>query len=777
MADAGISTVCLVYPTALVVAYTASHLIVRLWTRADWAPRRVHTVLSSLSLLCLSLLSSIVLSIVGIATRDADGRWWESQPYLAHQVAVLFFFLASILPDPEQPYRPSPASGIVWLLATGFETALAVWQARTVLALTALDLLDIVSLCLAATRVLCLSLGVVFLYLSAPKQSLLTGDEVRYGTIPSPPDTTSPPETDWVDYVINFVKVFRLIWPSESPALQLRAVVCLLLLAVQRVVNVLVPLQLGVIVRSLAPGSLPVQAIVWYAALRALQGEQGVIGCVRAHLWIPIGQATYRQLSAAAFAHVLSLSLDFHLGKRLGEVMSALTKGAALNTFLVTLLFTLFPMLADLGVAAAYLLATFDPFYCLIVIAMGWAYIFTTIYLSKFRARARREMTACDREMDAVKADGLISYEVVHYNDAVAAELARFADRVSFYQRAEYVVMRLLNLLNAAQNVIFTLGVALTCLLSAYNVAGGRETIAVFVTLISYLTQLQAPLNFFGSCYTQMQNNLVDAERMLALFDEEPTVVDAPDAVDLVDCQGALELRDVSFSYDGRRTVLHNITLTVAPGTSLAVVGETGSGKSSLLRLLFRFYNVSAGQILLDGTPVEQLTIQSLRSHIGVVPQETMLFNDTLLYNIRYARPSATDDQVYAACKAASLHDKILAFPDGYLTQVGERGLRLSGGEKQRLSIARAILKAPQIIFMDEATSSLDSATEQAIQASLADVSRGRTTITIAHRLSTIVHCDKIVVLQQGRIVETGTHSELLRREGQYKQMWEKQSM
>ncbi|UKZ72373.1 hypothetical protein TrVFT333_000002 [Trichoderma virens FT-333] len=316
-------------------------------------------------------------------------------------------------------------------------------------------------------------------------------------------------------------------------------------------------------------------------------------------------------------------------------------------------------------------------------------------------------------------------------------------------------------MLNAVQNLIFTLGVAVVSLLSAYNISSGAEDVALSVSLIAYLAQLQAPLGFFGSFYTQIQNNLIDAERMLASFEEKPSVIDKPTAYDLHHCKGHIKFEKVSFAYDPRQQALYDISLDILPGTSIAIVGESGSGKSTLLRLLFRFYNVDSGKILIDGINTEDITIRSLRDHFGVVPQETMLFNDPLMYNLLYANPTASEEDVYNACKAASVHEKVMALPDGYETQI---------------AIARAILKSPTMILMDEVTASLDSATEMAIQTSLAKINEGRTSITIAHRLSTIVHCDQIVFLHDGRIIEQGTHVQLLSQNGQYKKKWDKQT-
>ncbi|ORY14659.1 putative transport protein [Clohesyomyces aquaticus] len=698
--------------------------------------------------------------------------------------------LVGLLPDPNGQFHPSVSHLCAWIFAIGIEIVLLIngrhhdgGKLQAELPLQAVRIAAIAGMCLLS------ALAHVQNRKDIDKHdtdSLIRTEDppsFSYGATDAknqPHQAKNPsrsPQIGWLDYFVGFRILFPYIWPSGSWRQQLILILSLCLMIGQRIINILVPYQLGVLIESVGLGKMAYKEILVYILYRGLQGQQGVLGSFRAIVWIPVSQSLFRRLTCAAFEHVLSLSLEFHLSKRIGEVLSALNKGSALNTFLDSFAFQLFPMVFDLAVAAVYFMIRLDVLYSLILIGVMWTYVYMTIYMAQWRAKARREMAMKDREMDATKMDTMMSYETVHHNDAVPVEVERFGEHVAQFQSAEFSVLFSLNALNIAQNLVLVFGTLLVVLLSTLQISVGMHTVAMFVSVLAYFTQLQAPLQFFGSFYTQVQNNLVDAERMLGLFKLQPSITDSPNAVPLTTCNGRIHFAHVSFSYDSQRAALSDVSFTIEPGTSTAIVGESGSGKSTCLKLLFRFYDVCKGSISVDGHDIRHLTLGSYRKHIGVVPQDTILFNTSLMFNLQYAKPGASEQEIIEACRIASIHDRILSFPLGYQTMVGERGLRLSGGEKQRIAIARAILKNPQIMLLDEATASLDSHTERQIQTSVEAATNGRTTVTIAHRLSTITKCQQILVMHEGCIVERGTHEELLEAGGRYCGMWYKQTV
>jgi ABC-type transport system involved in Fe-S cluster assembly fused permease/ATPase subunit len=549
----------------------------------------------------------------------------------------------------------------------------------------------------------------------------------------------------------------------------------------QRAINVFVPLLTSNITDALtgkdgAPVQTPWALISVYVLCRWLQGGQGLLGAARAILWVPVEQYAYRAISNAAFVHVHNLSAEFHTGKRTGEVISALNKGSAINSFLSYITFNVGPMIFDLVVAVVYLSINFDVYLGLTVAIVTFLYIYVTIRLAQWRVTLRRNTVNSERDMEAVKNDSLHSWDTVKYFNAEEYEFERYRASILKLQGYQYWLEITLSIMNTTQGVLFMLALLIACFIEAYQVAQGYQTVGKFVLLIVYMTQLQQPLNFFGTFYRAIQQSLINAERLLELFKEQPTVVDRPDVRELTNCTGDIVFDNVTFGYDKRKPALNSLSFRCQPGTTTALVGESGGGKTTVFRMLFRYYNPDTGRILIDGHDVQEVSIDSVRRHIGVVPQDCNMFNESVMYNLKYANQSATDEEVFAACRAAAIHDRIIAFPDGYETKVGERGVRLSGGERQRVAIARTILKNPRITLLDEATAALDTETEERIKSAFDSLSSGRTTIIIAHRLSTVVDADQILVLSGGTIVESGTHNELLQLDGKYASMWRKQS-
>lgn len=553
------------------------------------------------------------------------------------------------------------------------------------------------------------------------------------------------PRRTWVEYVRGYSLFFPYLWPKDSTRLKLQVLLCFILVVLQRCVNMAVPLQIGRVVDSLDKAvesvrrgepltteNFPLTNFLILGGLWILQGQTGLLGSLRSLLWIPVSQYSYRGLTTAAFNHVHCLSLDFHLSKRTGEVLSALNKGSAINQFLEQVTFQVVPNVFDLFLSIYMFYYLFGPFYAELNLVNTCWYLYMTIKMAATRADHRRDMTNADREEEAVKNDSISSYETVKYFNAEEFESRRYQDKVSVFQRAEIKVQMGMVMMNVCQTLVFNLGRIVAALVCGWQVAVGVRTPGSWFTVVAYLTQLQGPLNFFGTFYRTVQQAMISGERLLELFKIQPTVVDTPHAVPLEDFHGHVRWKNVSFAYDRRKPALRNISFECAPGTTTAFVGESGGGKSTLFRHMFRYYDCDEGSIEFDGKDVKDLSIESVRRQIGVVPQDTTLFNETLMYNLLYANPSATEEEVYAACRAASIHDRIMGFPDQYNTQVGERGLRLSGGEKQRVAIARTILKDPRIIMLDEATSALDTHTEQEIQDNVWNIGEGRTLLIIA---------------------------------------------
>ncbi|CAG8588309.1 8119_t:CDS:10 [Paraglomus brasilianum] len=585
-----------------------------------------------------------------------------------------------------------------------------------------------------------------------------------------------------------FIKTRRLLpylWPTRHLRLQITILVCLICLVLGRVVNVFLPVQNKKLIDDLTLNSADEQYnwktimidIFIYVGLRFLQGNVGLLSNIQTYLWIDIAQFTTRKVSVDMFDHLLELSLRFHINRKTGEILRAQKRGvASIVSILSSVLFQVAPTLADIGIAVAYFTVAFDKLFGIIVFVTMTLYVVSTIILTEWRTAYRRRANQLENLMEAKAVDSLLNYETVKYYAAELFESKEYARAVDDYQDADKKSNATTYILTLVQNVIIQAGLLVGGLLCAYQVTQGQKTVGDFVLYLAYILQLYQPLNDFGSYYKTIQKNLVDMEKMLDLMHEPLEIEDPSTAKPLEMEKGEIEFKNVSFAYDERIPILKNVSFRVPSGHTVAIVGPSGGGKSTILRLLLRFYDIQEGRILIDGIDVRDVKQYDLRSKIGVVPQDTVLFNNSIKYNVSYSKPDATDEEVAAAAVAAQIHEKILGFPDGYETKVGERGLRLSGGEKQRVAIARTLLKNPQIVLLDEATSALDTSTERHIQKSLQQMTANRTTLIIAHRLSTIVHADQILVIKQGKIVEQGSHDELMQTEnGVYFRLWNKQ--
>ncbi|EGN99562.1 hypothetical protein SERLA73DRAFT_88045 [Serpula lacrymans var. lacrymans S7.3] len=565
------------------------------------------------------------------------------------------------------------------------------------------------------------------------------------------------------------------LWPTKSAPLQLLAGLCIILLILGRAVNVLLPLSLGELVRTFEDksGRSPWFYLFGYVGLRFLQSGGG-IAALRDSLWAPVMQYSDREMSQLSFDHLLNLSFAFHMRRKTGEILRILDRGSAVNRTFELILFNIIPTFFDIIIALVVFCVMFDWTLSAVIFVVMFAYVAASVVLTRYRTKLRREMNDRDVVTRGIHTDCLLNYETVKYFGGEQHEGERYRDAIRQYQSLEYKVMVSLNLLNLVQNFIITLGLLVGSMIVALRVTRGQSSTSDFVIFITYLSQLYGPLNNLGFVYRSVNQSLVDTERLLKLLNEPSDVNDSPDAPDLIVDNGEVEFENVSFSYDGRTTALNGVSFKVPKGSSVALVGESGAGKSTVLRLLYRFYDLKPGEgrILIDGQDIRDVTQGSLRKAIGVVPQDSVLFNSSIGYNIGYGKFGALQDEIEIAAQAAQMHERILSFPDGYDTKVGERGVRLSGGEKQRVAIARTLLKNPPILLLDEATSALDTSTEKDIQKALQNLQRGRSSLSIAHRLSTIASADIILVLKDGQIAEQGSHKELLALDGIFASMW-----
>jgi ATP-binding cassette, subfamily B, heavy metal transporter len=586
----------------------------------------------------------------------------------------------------------------------------------------------------------------------------------------------------------TLVHLWPYIWPSDRRDLKLRVIGSLVLLLAAKLATIAVPFTFKWATDALAgEGTAPVAASNWLfwaiAAPVAMTIAYGVMRVLMASLtqlrdglFANVAMHAVRRLAYRTFVHMHELSLRFHLERKTGGLTRVLERGRnGIETIVRMVILQLSPTIIELGFIVAVLLWQFDWRYVAVIMVTVAIYMIYTYRATEWRIGIRRKMNDSDTDANIKAIDSLLNYETVKYFSAEQREAARYDRAMARYEDASVRAYTSLAVLNAGQAVIFTFGLAASMVMCAFEIKAGTKTIGDFVLINAMMIQLYQPLNFMGMVYREIKQAVTDIEIMFSILAREPEIRDVPSAPPLKVSAGTIRFENVSFAYDPARRILNGISFDVPAGKTIAVVGPSGAGKSTISRLLFRFYDLSGGRILIDGQDIAKVTQKSLRQAIGMVPQDTVLFNDTIRYNIRYGRWEATDAEVEEAARLAQIDPLIRIAPKGYETEVGERGLKLSGGEKQRVAIARTILKGPPILVLDEATSALDSHTEKEIQDALERVSRNRTTLVIAHRLSTIVGADEIIVLDQGEIVERGTHYGLLAGSGLYASMWNRQ--
>lgn len=577
-------------------------------------------------------------------------------------------------------------------------------------------------------------------------------------------------------------QVTPYLWPEDAPWVKKRVVLALGALVLAKIVSVSTPFLYKAAVDALAGEGNG----TWLVALGAiaLTVAYGVarlmtvgFGELRDALFVRVGQRALRQLALETFTHIHRLSMRYHITRKTGGLSRIIERGVKGVDFLLRfMLFSVGPLILELSMVAVLFFILFDWRYALVVVVTIWAYVTFTFKVTEWRVRVRRQMNEADTAANQKAIDSLLNFETVKYFGAEAREARRYDESMEGYEKMAVKTGQSLAFLNFGQSLIITAGLIGVMVMAAMGVQQGKLTVGDFVMVQAYMIQITMPLGFLGTVYREIRQALVDMGEMFDLLHQPAEIEDKPGADVLKVQGGAVEFDKVEFAYDPTRPILKGISLSVPAGQTVALVGPSGSGKSTIGRLMFRFYDVTGGAVRIDGQDLRDVTQDSLHAAIGVVPQDTVLFNDSIRYNIAYGRDGASEDEIVAAAKAAKIHDFIVSLPEGYDTAVGERGLKLSGGEKQRVGIARTILKNPPILLLDEATSALDTQTERDIQTSLKAMGEGRTVITIAHRLSTIADADQIVVLEKGEIVERGRHDELLAHRGRYAQMWARQS-
>ncbi|CRG86423.1 hypothetical protein PISL3812_03429 [Talaromyces islandicus] len=606
--------------------------------------------------------------------------------------------------------------------------------------------------------------------------STITNDSGRNNSTDGSNDTNAAEEAHGPPGAYETLRsLIPFVWPVENPSLQLFYVGVGLCLLAGRLFNILAPIQLGKITDALkASNVFPWKNIIYYVLLRLLNSSGGV-GALQTYMWLPLENESYKKIATAAFNKVMDLSCDFHVTKESGKVYDNICRATKVHHVIQPLFFQIIPMITDLCLAITLLHAMFGPYMGLITATIIFLFLWSSGKTISLQKQIRQEYIEARKKDVNILFESITNWQTATYFNNIPYEKDRYFSAVSRFVKADTSYKSSFQVMRMTQSFVLAFGLLGVCFLIAYQVSVGKKEVGSFVVSIGYWTQLYGPLQFFANGFSSATINLVEIEDFIALVNTEPSIKEKPGARQFKVQYGTIRFDNVKFSYNDQQKILKGVSFEARPGQTLALVGETGSGKTTILKLLFRLYDASQGTIEIDGQNIRDVTLQSLRGNIGVVPQDPTMFNDTILNNIRYANFTATDEEIHDACRAVNLHDKFIALPNGYQTIVGERGVKLSGGELQRVAIARVIVQNPQIIILDEATSSVDSLTEAHIQKSLARVAAGKTMITVAHRLSTVAKADRILALKNGEIIEQGVHEELVNAGGYYSQLWKKQ--
>ncbi|KAJ5384434.1 hypothetical protein N7517_002345 [Penicillium concentricum] len=764
---------------------------------------RKHRRRPRVILTALIIFTYVNQTVLKIATDDLD----SSQPFLVHMTSQAVVWTALWLRQNPSKHEVAGAS----LVTAGFEVPLLALS----LCRKPRQWVPVTQVTFSAVR-LALLVFVTAAILSETRQRkkktseesrpFLNGNQTRYGAANgndsdnSSVDSKSESESDtdknkndaatrrkrlrneklqsfggWWDYLKGFSIFLPYLVPRKNRKVQLCIATSIFCLVCHRALNILIPQQLADVTDSIFANKTPYASLGKWALLQLIRGGAG-LGLIEALVKIPIRQFSYRQITNAAFSHVMNLSMDFHIENDSAEVMKSIDQGGALNNLLEVAILEIVPTVADLAIACIVFYLKFNIYASLLVVIVSIAYVSAEVFTSNWNMDARREVTQTQRNETRIMHQAVQGWQTVTYFNQFSYERSRFGEAVDLCLKASAHFGRRRaigkSLLDLLKPICF---VGLSSLI-VHEISVGRSSTGDFVFFIQYWSSLISPLAYLSAQYRWLVSDLVDAERLLFLFQSKPSVNDKENAMPLKSGDGRVSFHHVDFAYDSRLKTLKDVDISIEPGTTVALVGMTGSGKTTILRLLLRLYDVSSGQIKIDGQDIRDITLSSLRQTIGVVPQDPVLFNASIIENLRYARPSASDEEVHEACRAAAIHEKVLTFVDGYNTTVGEQGVKLSGGELQRIAIARVFLKKSPILLLDEATSAVDSNTESDIQVALDRLRAKRTTFVIAHRLSTICSADRILVVHEGQIVESGSHHELLKKEGgRYQNLWQNQ--